>query len=182
MARTATHVLAERTARGAEAGGPETRRRLLDAAASAFAERGFRDASLREICRRAGANVAAVNYHFRSKDRLYAEVLRGAFARSSRDHPLPPWPAPPRDEAEARGRLKFVIRQVADGVLDPRPARHSMVIMREMLEPSRALDAVLDEFVRPRCKAIEDALAPFLPGASPRALALHAISVLGQIV
>src|SRR2546423_744571 len=53
---------------------------------------------------------------------------------------------------------------------------------RRLLDPARALDAVLDEFVRPRCRAIEDALAPFLPGASERVLALHAISVLGQIV
>ena len=47
-----------------------TRRALLDAAADVFAESGFRCATTREICRRAGANVAAINYHFGGKEGL----------------------------------------------------------------------------------------------------------------
>ena len=48
--------------------GLETRGRLLDAAGAIFADKGFRDATTAEICRRAKANIAAVNYHFGSKD------------------------------------------------------------------------------------------------------------------
>ena len=54
----------------------ETRRQLLEAAGEVFAEAGYRDATVREICRRAGANIAAINYHFGDKEKLYAEVLR----------------------------------------------------------------------------------------------------------
>lgn len=54
-----------------------TKARLLDAAERAFAEKGIASASLREITATAGANLAAVNYHFGSKDGL----LRAVFAR-----------------------------------------------------------------------------------------------------
>src|SRR5215831_6348182 len=55
----------------------ETRRRLLDTAACLFAERGFNKVSVRDICKQAGANVAAVNYYFRDKWGLYREILQG---------------------------------------------------------------------------------------------------------
>lgn len=53
-----------------------TRQRLIDAAAELFAANGFAATSVREICTRAEANVAAINYHFGGKDQLLAEVLR----------------------------------------------------------------------------------------------------------
>lgn len=54
----------------------DTRRRLLDAAVTLFAERGYHDTSTRDICRLAGANSAAVHYHFGDKANLYREVFR----------------------------------------------------------------------------------------------------------
>ena len=53
-----------------------TRIRLLKAAARVFAEHGYQDATVRQICERAGANIALVNYHFGDKLELYTEVLR----------------------------------------------------------------------------------------------------------
>jgi len=65
----------------------ETHDRLLDAAGAVFAEKGYHHATVAEICERAGANIAAVNYYFRSKDNLYVEAWREAFQRSVRAHP-----------------------------------------------------------------------------------------------
>ena len=56
-----------------------TRERILHAAAEIFADRGFRGTSIRAICEKAGTNVAAVNYHFQSKEKLYIEVFRNLF-------------------------------------------------------------------------------------------------------
>src|SRR6188508_1502795 len=52
-----------------------TRERLLDAAERLFAERGFRNASVRDITRESSCNIAAVNYHFGGKANLYREVM-----------------------------------------------------------------------------------------------------------
>ncbi len=46
----------------------ETRQRLIEAVGEVFAERGFRAATVRDICQRAQANVAAVNYYFGDKE------------------------------------------------------------------------------------------------------------------
>ncbi len=53
----------------------ETRARVLDVAEQLFAEKGFDAVSLRQITAEAGVNVAAVNYHFGSKDKLIIEVM-----------------------------------------------------------------------------------------------------------
>jgi len=54
---------------------PDTRDRILEVAERLFAEHGFAASSLRTITAEAGANLAAVNYHFGSKDGLVREVL-----------------------------------------------------------------------------------------------------------
>ena len=55
-------------------GGVATRKRLLAAAGRVFAEKDYRNATIAEICRLAGTNIAAVNYHFSDKETLYLEV------------------------------------------------------------------------------------------------------------
>jgi TetR/AcrR family transcriptional regulator, regulator of cefoperazone and chloramphenicol sensitivity len=52
----------------------ETRGRLLNAACDVFARKGYRDARVVDICRRADANVASVNYYFGDKESLYKEA------------------------------------------------------------------------------------------------------------
>lgn len=54
----------------------DTKERILDAAESLFARHGFAAASLRQITADAGVNLAAVNYHFQSKEELFVAVIK----------------------------------------------------------------------------------------------------------
>src|SRR5215475_15617031 len=91
---------------GADRTRTDTRQRVLEAAGEVFAARGFRAATVREICQRAKANLAAVNYHFGDKERLYAAVLQYTF------HCAEPYPLDLGlgGEASEEERLRAFIR------------------------------------------------------------------------
>lgn len=94
---------------------PTTREKLLAAASDLFMEKGFRDTTVAEICRRADANISAVNYYFGSKEALYQEAWRHSFAESAKAHPHDGGVA---DDAPAEerlaGRVKALIERIAD--------------------------------------------------------------------
>jgi AcrR family transcriptional regulator len=92
-----------------------TRDKLLSAAADVFVEKGFRDATVAEICGRAGANVSAVSYYFGSKEALYQEAWRHSYAESLGAHPQDGGiseDAPP--EERLRGHLRALIERIFD--------------------------------------------------------------------
>ena len=64
-----------RKALAAEATSADTKTRILDAAERLFVEHGFEATSLRQLTTAAGVNLAAVNYHFGSKEELFQAVL-----------------------------------------------------------------------------------------------------------
>src|SRR5580692_4347987 len=82
----------------------ETRRRLLDSAGEVFAEKGFANSTVREICKKAGANIAAVNYHFGDKQKLYLAVFADCRSHADRG----PAPSP---KLSPEQRLREFIRQ-----------------------------------------------------------------------
>ncbi|MGD9691045.1 MAG: CerR family C-terminal domain-containing protein [Phycisphaerales bacterium] len=160
----------------------DTRRRLLEAAGEVFADQGFHHATVREICRRAGANVAAVNYHFRDKESLYLEVLTWCGQVALEKYPVAAGMRPDSTPAE---RLGAFIRNYLDRLLDEgRPAWHGKLISREMVEPTRALDELAMHFVKPQYQRLREIVAGIIsPGGAPVPEALLrqcACSVVGQ--
>src|SRR4029079_16891983 len=113
-----------------------------------FAERGFRKVTVREICREARANVAAVNYHFGDKLGWSRDVLSAAIDTMRGT----------TDAARAAGaggtpeqRLRAYVLVFLQRVLgnDDDSWIHQLMA-QEMIDPTPALDAVADQVIRPR--------------------------------
>lgn len=129
--------------------GTNSRERLLVAAQQIFADVGFYDATVREICRRAGVSVALVNYHFGDKLQLYVEVLRRALPRDTR---------------------LDIVNGVDDPHVDPPRLLHDLVsalvsgsksgnlweiLMRhERRRPTPALEFIVEHAIRPVYQAL----------------------------
>lgn len=154
-----------------------TARRLLDAAGPVFAERGYRDATVREICAAAGANIASVSYYFGDKFGLYRAVLRVAHEESRRRHMSGvPADAPPDEQ------LRAWVGGFLMKLLDPeRPQWLPRLMMREMVEPTAALDEVIEESIRPQFDQLAGIIAALTGrGRASRWVREEAVAVAGQ--
>jgi AcrR family transcriptional regulator len=125
--------------------GQETRQNLLAAAGEIFARKGFREATTAEICRQAAANVAAISYHFGSKEALYVESWRYAFTQSLTTYPLDgEISAEAPAEERLRGRILAIMRRIID------PQSHEFdIIHKEMASPTGLLAKAIQESVEP---------------------------------
>ena len=156
-----------------------TREALLSAATTVFAERGFQNSTVRDICQLAGANVAAVNYHFGGKEELYGEVVLAVSHTGE-----PPIhmsfgaevPAEQRLEAHVRWLLK---RLVSSGPSDPM----GQIMGREMIQPTPALDRLVSEVFRPQSAWLKEVVRDLLgPGFSEATYLRGVMSIVSQIV
>lgn len=155
--------------------GEQTRERLLDAARAAFSELGFQGATVREICRRAGANVAAVNYHFGSKDGLLAEALHFESLKLLQETNA-------RAAACPEERLRLFLREFMRMLLDEQGgSKQCRIMARELADPTPALDQIVREAIAP----LHDYLAGLVreivgPGAGKAELYRCVHSIVGQ--
>ena len=159
----------------------QTHHRLLEAAGEVFAELGYRQATVREICGRAHANVAAINYHFHDKQGLYEAVLKYALARVRNNYPTGHGPVTP-DNAEQELHDMIAARLLA--VFDlGRTAWHSKLMSREMIEPTKALDALVKEELEPFFQRLQSCVRAILgPGAGDEQVRRCAFSISSQWV
>jgi len=139
----------------------ETRDRLLKAAAQLFAERGFKKVTVRDICRAARANVAAVNYHFGDKTGLYREVLQLAIEtmRATNDAARAAGEGLPPDE-----RLRqYITTSLCRAISSANGGGWiSRLVHRELSDPTPSFDAIVDQALRPRVDDLADIVAELL--------------------
>lgn len=134
---------------------------LLKAALRIFAKNGFHGASVREICKSAGANVGSVNYHFHGKEKLYKAVLECATQRL--------------DAQFSTGATRFIgrlrIQKRLDEIqplfscfmLEEDSVRLARLMVRELMEQGPAFDRVVAA-LRTCATRLEEELRK-LPGA-----------------
>jgi len=157
----------------------ETRQRLLEAALEVFAELGYRNATFREICRRAQANNAAVNYHFRDKENLYLEVLERELHTVTDSGLLD---AIARLEAPPEARLRAFIRQLLKGLLgETRPTRLLKLMSNEMIEPTPGIELMVRLGCHPLYDLLRSIIADLMGAdADPRTVERCMQSVMAQ--
>ncbi len=137
----------------------ETRDRLLKVAERLFADRGFKRVTVRDICRAARANVAAVNYHFGDKLGLYREVLQSAIdAMRATNDAAREAGAGQTAEEQLRRYIAVFIRKL----LGPGSDTVHKLVTREMNDPTPVLDALVEQAVRPRVDYLSGLIAEII--------------------
>ncbi|MGH9681163.1 MAG: CerR family C-terminal domain-containing protein [Candidatus Acidiferrales bacterium] len=156
-----------------------TRSKLLEAAGRVFADHGYEAATVREICRLARANVAAVNYHFGDKQGLYAEVL-GQMARAAQIERMR---ATLEESAPPEEIFRRVIRVRMQGLRGDRlPDWHFRIVAREFAHPSPAMSRMIDKLSRPLHERMLELVGQILGlPAGHETTRLCTYSVMGQI-
>ena len=123
------------------------RERLLQAAFEVFAEQGFKNTTVRDICCRADVNVASVNYYFGSKQELYAEVCRYSCGAAGEAPPVFPLDGLKTPEEKLRS---FILQFMQAILLRGASSLQGKIMAREMMEPTSALQIIVQEIIRPR--------------------------------
>ncbi len=141
----------------------DTSQRILEAAGELFAEKGFRGTTVSMICQKARANIAAVNYHFDSKENLYQQAWK--HAHDSMDQRIQPgsFLSPDRPPAERlRGFIGAALQRSMQG-----DAIAWRIMRNEMANPTGLLHHVIRDAIRPIREMVQQIIRELLgPGAT----------------
>jgi len=138
---------------------PKAQKKVLNSAVAVFAEKGYREASIAEIVRGAGANIAAVNYYFGSKDKLFLAALRQAFKLADEAFPSRGGLA---DDAGPREKLSAVARAILLRSFDAgKGGDFNRIMSRTMHAPGSPIALILREVSQLELSYIEACLTDF---------------------
>lgn len=131
--------------------GKETRLRLLNAACEVFARKGYRDAKVVDICKRAGANVASVNYYFNDKASLYAETWQHAY------HQFEEHTFSRVEEGAPQERLREYIHAIMKSFATRGGAGYFIrLYLMELVNPTGLIQDAWRELIKPRRRKLHE--------------------------
>lgn len=156
-----------------------TMQRLINVAGELFAEKGFKETTVREICERAGANLAAVNYYFRDKENLYQEVLSAVVSKMGDKSFLE---ILEDTETSSRDKLYMFVKTFLSRRFDPEaPHWHFELIARQMVESPESLKPKGSENLRTHYHVLYQIVSSCLgPEAAPELVQKCILSIVGQ--
>lgn len=160
----------------------DTEKRILHAASEEFAKNGYNGTTIRKICKRAKVNVAAVNYHFDSKESLYKKVFSFLFEETAVDSLLLPLQTTHSDE-ESKNALKDWIKGFLGVLVNPNKLNEFKfrIMFREMLDPTEIFQQIFMEFIKPRISVVENYLRKKLPSGTPyEEICIYQFSITAQ--
>jgi len=159
-------------------GALKTKKSLLGAADKVSAK-SYRGTMIAEICKRARANIAAVNYHFRDKETLYKEAWRYSFSESVKAHPPDGGvsdTAPP--EEWLRRQVTALLHRIAD-----ENNKEFLFVQKELANPTGLLEEVMQEEVRPLHEKMESLVRELLgPRCFDMRVRFCTISIISQCI
>ncbi|MCW1922549.1 CerR family C-terminal domain-containing protein [Luteolibacter arcticus] len=170
--------------------GEQARRKLLLAALKKIGDKGYENASVRDIADEAGQNVAAIAYYFGNKEKLYAAVLEGvggylgSVFGTIAEETRAKLQSGSLDPAEAVEVLKLMLRtllgeQLGDGEFQ----KIRLVMIREQSSPSESFDLLYNKTLKPLHQLFTTVLG-VATGEDPESPAtiLRAHALFGQVL
>jgi len=155
-----------------------TRDRILKTAVKLFAERGYEATSIRTLAAKAHVNQAAINYHFKTKDGLYREVLRDAIHALTEDQlsHAQEMQAMPRERALG----EFVRQQLRPLSARDDVTRYIHILNWEAVQPTEVYRKLVSEEAAPFLGFAVDLMRRFMPEADQGTLTMAAVWLVGQ--
>ena len=152
---------------------------ILQAAVAEFAAKGYQLARVRDICAKAGCNLAAVNYYFGGKETLYREVVALAFAV-----PDPFDLVTPREGMEPKDYLLAWVESFLENTAEESPLHkyRYRIVIREMASPSPLFGEIMQTKLRPRIARLKEMARRNKAGASPEELDAICLLLIAQCI
>jgi TetR/AcrR family transcriptional regulator, regulator of cefoperazone and chloramphenicol sensitivity len=156
--------------------------RILAAAVQIFGRKGFKAATVREICQAARVNLAALNYYFGNKQDLYRKLVTDLLQRAIERYPAD---MGHKSETDPEQRLRLFILAMLHRLLAPGGLsgfqNQGRLLARELADPSPVLDTLVQDHIRPQAAILGGIIAELIGPAAHRDRVMRcAFSIMGQ--